>query len=210
MEIEVPGGSVGCLTDGPHDARATLVLAHGAGAGMEHPFMQAVAEGLGSRGIKVVRFNFLYAQRGKRAPDRASVLESTFGAVVDAMEGGPHFLGGKSMGGRIASHLVAAGDPCPGLVFLGYPLHPPGKPERMRDEHLYGIDAPMLFVEGTRDSFCPLGTLETVRAKLPRSELLVVEDGDHSFRVRRSSGRSDQEALEGLISGVAGWILDRR
>jgi hypothetical protein len=111
------------------------------------------------------------------------------------------------MGGRIASHIAAAGSPCDGLVFLGYPLHPPGRPERIRDAHLYHLQVPMLFVEGTRDPFCPLETLDRVRAKLRVPvEVAVIDDGDHSFKVRKASGRSSEEALGEVIERVAGWI----
>jgi predicted alpha/beta-hydrolase family hydrolase len=109
------------------------------------------------------------------------------------------------MGGRIASYVGTTTD-VSGLVFLGYPLHPPGRPDRMRDAHLAEVRAPMLFVEGTRDPFCPLDTLETVRARLPRSSLVVIEDGDHSFKVRKSSGRSTRDAWDEAVDAVASWV----
>lgn len=211
--VTTPSGAVSADLDGVLSERL-LVLAHGAGAGKDHPFMRSFAQGLAERGIAVLRFNFLYTEVGKKSPDRQPVLEETFRSVVDwarqELEPGGLFLGGKSMGGRIASHLAADGEPCDGLVFLGYPLHPPGRPDRMRDEHLYGIKAPLLFVEGTRDAFCPLDLLQKVRAKLRvESELYVVEDGDHSFKVRRSSGRTSEDALQEAIAAVAGWITER-
>jgi predicted alpha/beta-hydrolase family hydrolase len=111
------------------------------------------------------------------------------------------------MGGRIASHLPERGVACDGLVFLGYPLHPPGRPDRIRDRHLYALSTPCLFVEGTRDPFCPVPLLEEVRAKMSApTSLVVVEDGDHSFKVRKSSGRSNQEALDKALEGVSAWI----
>lgn len=111
------------------------------------------------------------------------------------------------MGGRIASHVSANGIDVDGLVFFGYPLHPPGRPERLRDEHLYKVDAPMLFVEGTRDPFCPLATLESVRGKIgARTDLVVIDDGDHSFKVRKSSGRTTQDAWTELVDKSAEWI----
>lgn len=178
---------------------------------MFHPFMQTVAERVAAAHLAVVRFNFAYSEAGKKAPDRQSLLEDTYRDVVEHVrrELQPHrlFLGGKSMGGRIASHLVASGTECDGLVFLGYPLHPPGRPDRIRDAHLYDIAVPLLFVEGTRDPFCPLETLEDVRAKLTApSELAVIDDGDHSFKVRTSSGRSTDEALDEVVAAVAGWL----
>ena len=114
------------------------------------------------------------------------------------------------MGGRIASHVSASGEPLDGLVFLGYPLHPPGRPERIRDAHLPDVKAPMLFVEGTRDPFCPLETLDAVLERLDTpTEVAVIEDGDHSFKVRKSSGRTSKEALTEVVEAVAGWIATR-
>lgn len=213
-KLQTDAGEVSIRLDG--DASTTLlVLAHGAGAGMDHPFMTTFGRGLAAAGVGVLRFNFLYTDQGRKAPDRQAVLERTFADVIthaqDLYAPGALFLGGKSMGGRIASHVVATGQECDGLVFLGYPLHPPGRPDRMRDAHLYDIRAPMLFVEGTRDPFCPLETLEKVRERLAADhEVLVIDDGDHSFRVRRSSGRSNAEALEELIDGTARWLSRQR
>ncbi len=217
MRIEVPGGEVSALLDGsPEAATACLILAPGAGAGKEHPFMAAVAEGLAARGILTFRFDFLYAEAGRKAPDRQPVLEATYRAVaahVRAEHSGlPLFLGGKSMGGRIASHIASGeeGVATDGLVFLGYPLHPPGRPERLRDAHLSAVSAPMLFVEGTRDPFCPLGTLEASLAKVHAPTAVhVIEDGDHSFKVRKSSGRSSAAALDEVIEVVSAWVLAR-
>jgi predicted alpha/beta-hydrolase family hydrolase len=213
--IEVPGGPVSATSDGPTDSSHLVVLAHGAGAPKDHPFMLATAAGLGARGIRVLRFNFLYVEAGRKAPDRAAVLEETFRTVVDRarQEGAQRLvIGGKSMGGRIASQIAAGptGVVVDGLVFLGYPLHPPGRPDRIRDAHLTDVKAPMLFVEGTRDPFCPLPTLEGVLQKVRSPyDLVVIEDGDHSFKVRKSSGRSSTEALEELIESVASWVLAR-
>jgi len=209
-QLDTSAGAVSLALDGT-GADHVLVLAHGAGAGMSHPFMQAATERLATRDVTVVRFNFAYIETGKKAPDRQPVLEETFRAVADHVRGELQprslFLGGKSMGGRIASHLVAGGFECDGLVFLGYPLHPPGRPDRLRDAHLYEIDVPMLFVEGSRDPFCPLDTLEEVRAKLhAANEVVVIEDGDHSFKVRKSSGRTSEQALDSVVEAVAAWI----
>lgn len=192
-------------------AQATVVLAPGAGAGMHHEFLEHFAHGLAARGLRVVRFDFAYVQQGRRSPDRQPVLEQTYSAVADYVRSslGPRrlVLGGKSMGGRIASHVVAAGTPADGLVFLGYPLHPPGRPDRVRDAHLYQIDVPMLFVEGTRDPFCPLPTLDRVRSKITAStDLFVVDDGDHSFKVRKSSGRTSRAAWDEAVVAIADWV----
>jgi predicted alpha/beta-hydrolase family hydrolase len=212
-KVPVPGGEVSVARDGSASDGPVLILAPGAGAPMTSDFMTYFASRIGGAGVRVFRFNFLYLEAGKKAPDRAPVLEATYAAVIAAIRdetGALPFAGGKSMGGRIASH-TAAGIEGPasevaGLVFLGYPLHPPGRPERIRDAHLYGIGAPMLFVEGTRDPFCPLDTLAGVRQKIPNSDLFVVEDGDHSFKVRKSSGRSTEEAWAEAADEVARWI----
>ena len=209
--LQTTHGSISIAVDGPDDAPATIILAPGAGADMQHEFMAVVAGEFVSRGLRVVRFNFLYAEQGRKSPDRAPVLEDTYRSVVKharGLSGGrPLFLGGKSMGGRIASQIVAQDVDCEGLVYLGYPLHPPGRPDRMRDEHLYRIERPMLFVEGTRDPFCPIETLERVRTRIPDSTLVLIHDGDHSFKVRKSSGRTTPEAWGEVASAASGWML---
>lgn len=211
VTLETPHGSVSALLQGPGDADTLIVLAPGAGAGITHPFMESVAQGLSDKGLRVGRFNFVYLEQGKKSPDRQPILEETYRSAVEALaperEARKLVLGGKSMGGRIASHVVEDGLKADGLVFLGYPLHPPGRPERIRDKHLHDIKIPMLFVEGTRDPFCPLDTLEKVRAELSApTELFVVDDGDHSFKVRKSSGRSTEEALNEVVAKVAEWV----
>jgi len=173
--------------------------------------MAFMADSLVDRGLQVARFNFAYIEQGRRAPDKPDVLEGTFRAVIDALDkqrsGKNLVLGGKSMGGRIASQVVASGTQADGLVFHGYPLHPPGKPERIRDAHLHDIKVPMLFVEGTRDPFCPLATLEKVLAKLPApTDVAVIHDGDHSFKVRKSSGRSTKDAWTEAADMTARFI----
>lgn len=173
--------------------------------------MEKVAAGLGSSGLLVARFNFIYLEQGKRSPDRQPVLEETYRSAVEQLTsilGSRRLvLGGKSMGGRIASHVVAGGFVADALVFLGYPLHPPGRPDRIRDKHLHDVGVPMLFVEGTRDPFCPLETLDNVRGRLSQeTDLVVIEDGDHSFKVRKSSGRSTDEALAEVVDAVSTWI----
>lgn len=207
--LDTSAGTIPLKLDGSGSETA-VILAHGAGAGMDHSFMVTVADML-SEEVEVVRFNFGYIEAGRKAPDRQPVLEETYRRVAEHVrsELGSRrlILGGKSMGGRIASHIAATGTACEGLVFLGYPLHPPGRPERLRDAHLYDVTVPMLFVEGTRDPFCPLEALERVRANLKApTGLVVIEDGDHSFRVRKSSGRTDEEALSELVDAVKGWI----
>ena len=208
--IETSAGPVSTTYD-DGGSSTLLILAHGAGAGKDHPFMARVAAGLSARGISVVRFDFLYVSSGRRAPDRQPVLESTYAEVLrhvrEDFSPSRLFLGGKSMGGRIATHLAATGTRSDGLVMLGYPLHPPGRPDRIRDQHLYLIEDPVLFVEGTRDPFCPLELLEGVRSKMRApTELIVVEDGDHSFKVRKSSGRTTDQALDDAVERIAAWI----
>jgi hypothetical protein len=177
---------------------------------MHADFLSFVADGLASEGIRICRFNFVYSEAGRKGPDRQPVLQETYRAVAEHARkgwGGRTFVGGKSMGGRIASHVVADGYDVDGLVFFGYPLHPPGRPERIRDEHLYQVKPPMLFVEGTRDPFCPLATLEKVRKRLPgHSDVAVIDDGDHSFKVRKNSGRTTTDAWTEVVERAAGWI----
>ena len=202
-------GAVSLLRDGSPDADRTIVLAPGAGADMHHAFMAFAAEGLAARGFHIVRFNFLYQESGKKAPDRQPILEATYRGVLDALgvDVTSTVLGGKSMGARIASHLAADGMGAAGLLFLGYPLHPPGRPDRIRDAHLRDVDVPMLFIEGTRDPFCPLDTLESVRSGLrAKSHIAVIDDGDHSFKVRRVSGRSTEQAWQEVVDAAADWV----
>jgi hypothetical protein len=173
----------------PKDPIAWLVVAHGAGAGMDHPFLAGFCRAMAEHGVATVRFNFFYADSGRRTPDpepglRAAWMEASEGVRAIA-DGVPVLAGGKSLGGRIASMCVADGMAAAGLVFLGYPLHPPGKPERLRVEHLERITVPMLFLQGTRDPFAQPGQLAKVIMGLgERAEHVPVEGGDHSFNVR--------------------------
>jgi predicted alpha/beta-hydrolase family hydrolase len=192
----------------------TLILGHGAGAGQTSDFIVDFAGGLAARGIDVITFNFLYREQGRRIPDPNDRLEACWRAVIEAvrtrMRSGRDALaiGGKSMGGRIASQVAAGGiGGLAGLVFLGYPLHPPGSPDRLRGAHLPDINAPMLFVQGSRDTFGTPQELRPIVAKLePSAELYVVEGGDHSFKVRKGAGVSQQD-VHGAIQGhVAGWL----
>lgn len=173
----------------PKDPIAWLVVAHGAGAGMDHPFLAGFCRAMAGHGVATVRFNFFYASSGRRTPDpepglRAAWMEASEGVRAMA-DGVPVLAGGKSLGGRIASMCVADGMAAAGLVFLGYPLHPPGKPERLRVEHLERITVPMLFLQGTRDPFAQPEQLAKVIMELgERAEYVPVEGGDHSFNVR--------------------------
>jgi hypothetical protein len=198
------------LLDGPVGARTTLVLAHGAGAPMDSPWMNAVAAGLAGRGVRVARFEFPYMQRrreeGRRgAPDREPVLRAAWRAAVDELGGGERLvIGGKSLGGRIAS-LVADELRARGLVCLGYPFHPPGRPERTRTAHLAGLATPALVVQGTRD---PFGSREDVAgyALSPKIRVVWIEDGDHDLRSRARSGRSAEQNLGEALEAVAAFL----
>jgi predicted alpha/beta-hydrolase family hydrolase len=195
-------------------AAPALLLAHGAGNDMTSPILLAVAESLAFSGIHVLRFNYPYTEAGRRAPDRANVLLDATRAAADLLRDlagadAPLFLGGKSMGGRIASHLAAEGYPCAGLVFLGYPLHPAGKTERAaeRAAHLPRIKAPMLFIQGSRDALCDLALLRPALAPLgARATLHVIEEGDHSFKVPRRTGRTTEEVWDEVAATARSFI----
>lgn len=196
------------LFDGP-EGGPILVLAHGAGAPMDSPFMNTMAERLGAKGIRVVRFEFPYMQarrEGKRKPpDREPALRETWLSVIERLGGADRVVvGGKSMGGRIAS-LMADEAGARGLVCLGYPFHPPGKPERTRTAHLEHLCTPTLIVQGTRD---PLGSREDVAGYrlAPGIRIVWLEDGDHSFKPRVSSGRTERGNLEEAVAAVAGFV----
>jgi predicted alpha/beta-hydrolase family hydrolase len=188
--------------------RARLLLAHGAGADQRHPFMVGVAEGLAARGVEVVTFNFLYTEEQRKAPDRPAALIACWRAVLErfADKNITTFMGGKSMGGRIASMVAAEGvEGIAGLVFLGYPLHPPKRPAQRRDAHLPRIEVPMLFVQGERDPFGAREELTELVAKLPRAELYVVAGGDHSLQIPKRAGRQpDVDAA--VQQKIAGWM----
>jgi len=188
-------------------ASSGLVLGHGASSNMNARILVDIADALASRGIAVVRFNFPYAEVGRRVPDPQPRLEACFRAVATSVsEEIPRlFLGGKSMGGRIASHIAADGFPTRGLVFFGYPLHPPGKPDRLRDAHLKRISAPMLFLQGTRDTFATPELLRRTVASLRTAKLVEIEGGDHSFKV---PGRASADVLTELIDAAAQFIAE--
>jgi len=206
-------GPVPALLVQPAGARWLYVLAHGAGAGMRHPFLDAVARALADRGVATLRYQFPYMERRDRRPDPPGVLEATVRAAVHAASTAAPGLalvaGGKSLGGRMTSH-AAAKQPLPGvrgLAFLGFPLHPPKRPASERGRHLDQVTVPMLFLQGTRDDLADLSLLEPVCQRLgPRATLHVVEGADHSFRVLKRSGRSDAQVLDELAEAVSGWL----
>jgi predicted alpha/beta-hydrolase family hydrolase len=196
-------------------ASAALLLAHGASGGQHSHFMVMAAKELSARGIAIGTFDFPYVAEGRKVPDKGPVLEAAWRAAIaagradSAFASLPLFIGGKSMGGRIASQVAAQQvEAIRGLIYLGYPLHPPGKPEQRRDRHLPDIGEPMLFVQGTRDQF---GTAADIRALLPqlnpRAELHEVADGDHSFKVRVSiAGKKQTAVFEEIFDAVAAFI----
>jgi predicted alpha/beta-hydrolase family hydrolase len=199
-------------------SKATLILAHGAGAGQLHPFMVGYANALAALGVDVVTFNFPYMDAKRRVPDAAAVLENCYRTVIGAVRrdvasaGRALFIGGKSMGGRIASQVAAGGiSDLAGLVFLGYPLHPPGRPDRLRAAHLSDVKAPMLFVQGSRDAFGTPNELRPIAAPLhPPAEIYVVENGDHSFKVPRRSGVPQGDVHRAIQDHVAAWLRGRK
>jgi predicted alpha/beta-hydrolase family hydrolase len=206
-------GPVTGLLNRPVDAFALYVLAHGAGADMRHGFLEAMAVEFAAVGVATLRFNFPYTEQGRRAPDPAPVLEAYARSVcADARRLAPDlplFAGGKSMGGRMCAYACAreaiAG--VLGLVFLGFPLHPAKKPSRARAEPLRAVSVPMLFLQGTRDDLAELQLVREVCAELgPRATLHEVDGGDHSFAVRKSSGRTDEEVRRALAKTTADWM----
>jgi predicted alpha/beta-hydrolase family hydrolase len=201
------------LLQRPGDARACYVFAHGAGAGMAHRFMAAVADGLEERGIATLRYQFPYMERGSKRPDTPKVAHAAVRAAVAyasrALPDLPLFAGGKSFGGRMTSQAQAA-SPLPGvrgLVFLGFPLHPAGKPSDERAKHLFDVRAPMLFLQGTRDELADLQLLKLLMKQLGAlATLELFDDADHSFHVPARTGRKDAEVLAQVLDTLARWI----
>jgi uncharacterized protein len=202
---------VSALVDRPTDAWLLYVLAHGAGAGMRHRFLEAIARALFVRGVATLRYQFPYMEAGAKRPDSPAVAEGTVRAAVEAateLAGGlPVVAGGKSFGGRMTSGAAArslAG--VRGLVFLGFPLHGPGKPATERADHLDSVEAPMLFLQGTRDQFAQLDLIESVCRRLgSRATLHLVEDGDHSFNVPKRTGRASSAIIDELADTIVAW-----
>ena len=205
-------GEVSGLLLRPKDARLLYVLAHGAGAGMRHPFLESISQRLAEQGIATLRYQFPYMERRSRRPDPPAVAAATVrAAVAEAARIAPDLplvAGGKSFGGRMTS-TAQAEEPLPGvrgLVFLGFPLHPPGRPDDKRAEHLAHVQVPMLFLQGTRDDFAALKLLQPlVKGLGERATLHLVEGGDHSFRVLTKSGRSEGEVMGEVVSTIVEW-----
>jgi uncharacterized protein len=207
--------------------KTTLILGHGAGANQLSGFMRLFADGLAARGCDVVTFNFVYMEQGRHVPDKNDKLEDCYRRVIDSvtkhkkLKGNRVAIGGKSMGGRIASQVAAKTDgaalekglavvPIAAVLLLGYPLHPPGRPDKLRDAHLKDIQAPMLFIQGSRDTF---GTSDELRATIKQHRLAatlhVIEGGDHSFKVPKRLGIPQPEVYENVMDEIARWLVLR-
>ncbi|WP_426995705.1 alpha/beta family hydrolase [Pseudarthrobacter sp. N5] len=210
IAVTIGDASVSGVYARPDRPFASLVLAHGAGAGMDHPFLRGLSQALNDDGVATLRFNFPYREAGRKFPDRPpAAIAAWRAAMTEAAArsaGEPLWAGGKSFGGRMASMAVADDMPAAGLVYLGYPLHPPGRPDKIRDEHLYGLKVPMLFLQGTRDPFATRELLEAVVARIgPIATLEWSEGGDHSFGVAGVK-RGAEEVGASLAGPVAAFM----
>jgi predicted alpha/beta-hydrolase family hydrolase len=190
-----------------------VILAHGAGNNMHSPFLSAVHEGIAAHGYVTVKFNFPYTESGRRAPDSTPVLEACYRRLIEAVRSDQTMpawrivIGGKSLGGRIATHLAAQGEPIAGAVLLGYPLHPPGQFDKLRVAHLQHIRVPLLFFAGTRDRLCTLDLLKRTLHEMPAAaELHVIEGADHSFNVPKSMRRAAQSVWDEIVGVTARWL----
>jgi predicted alpha/beta-hydrolase family hydrolase len=213
VTVAVGEGSVSALLIQPPKATALYVLAHGAGAGMAHPFLTQISTLLAERGIATLRYQFPYMERGSKRPDSPKIAEATVAAAVAEAArlapGLPLFAGGKSFGGRMTSGAAAHGlvPAVRGLIFLGFPLHPPGAPADTRGDHLADVGVPMLFLQGTRDEFADLALLRPLVARLgERATLHLAEGGDHSFKVPASLGRKPAEVMAELADTASAFI----
>ena len=215
VELE-DGQQVSGLLQCPAEARACLVFAHGAGAGMEHAFMSAVAEGLAERQVGTLRYQFPFMEKGSKRTDPPAVAQATVRAAVakavSLLPGVPIFAGGKSFGARMSSQAQAA-LPMPhvrGLVFIGFPLHPAGKPASGRALHLFELRIPMLFLQGTRDALADMGLLLPIVGQLgAHVTMRLFDHADHAFHVPARSGNTDAQVLAGLLDAIAGWTAER-
>jgi predicted alpha/beta-hydrolase family hydrolase len=212
LTITVADRPVSAILASPDAPRAGCVLAHGAGAGMRHPFLETVASRLLGRGLATLRYQFPYMEERRSRPDAPPVAMATVGAAIrraaELLPGVPLYAGGKSFGGRMTSQL-AASEPLDvrGLIFLGFPLHAPKKPSVSRAAHLAKVSLPMLFLQGTRDDLADLTLMREVTAPLgTRATLHVVEGADHSFRVLKRSGRTDAQVMDELVDTMDAWM----
>ena len=218
IKIRVPEYeiSVGGILEIPMKTNALLVLAHGAGAGMEHAFMEGISRALAERGIATLRFNFIYMDEGKRRPDSPPKTKAVLRVALDrahkeaAKLGVPVLSGGKSFGGRMFSLLAAEEglQDSLGIIFFGFPLHAAGKPDVKRAGHLNDIQIPTLFLQGTRDTLATPGLIKKVTKGVPKATLSVVEGADHGFHMLKKSGISDDEVIDDLADRVSDWVAD--
>lgn len=216
LDVSDDLGQVSAILQRPPDAWMLYVLAHGAGAGMRHRFLESIAGALAERKVATLRYQFPYMEAGRKGPDVPSVLETTVRAAVmragDLAPDLPVIAGGKSLGGRMTSSAAATA-PLPGvrgLAFLGFPLHPPGQPGTRRADHLRGLGLPLLFLQGTRDNFARSDLItEVCKGLAPDATLHVVEGADHSFGVPKRSGRTPAEVLAELADTMAQWARSR-
>ena len=208
MDITYDGGSVTGITDG-EPGPVGVLLAHGAGIGQDHPWMATVRGGLAEAGLFVMSFNYRYTEAGRKAPDRMPMLLTVHRAAADAMaeECDRVVFAGKSMGGRVGSYLVGEGGwPAAGLVYFGYPLVPMGKSEPRPVDHLQAIEVPQLFFAGTRDRLSPPPLIAEIAGSVQDAALEVVDDGDHSFKVPKRTGKSNEEVLGEIVAETDRWI----
>jgi predicted alpha/beta-hydrolase family hydrolase len=213
LRLMLPGGSTSALVDAPLDPQGAIVLAHGAGAGMQHAFMAAIAGGMAARGVACLRLQFPFMEHGSKRPDPPAVAQAAVRAAVHEASlrwpGLPLFAGGKSFGARMTSQAQAAAalPRVRGLVFFGFPLHPAGKPASERADHLAQVALPMLFLQGTRDALADLELVRATTAKLgERATLHAVDGADHAFEVLKRSGRTNEEVLVELVATAAEWM----
>lgn len=210
--VESPDGtSLPVRIEGPANAAVTFVLAPGAGTSMSHPSLAGLQHSLAARGLRVVTFDFPYRARGRGAPDRLPVLIAAYRAIIDAVRPPSParlYIGGRSMGGRVSSHVAAASVRVDGLIFLSFPLHPPGKPGIDRAAHLSSIKAPMRFIQGTRDTFARWDLFEKVLASLPTATLLKLDEADHSLHVPKRTGRTNAQIQQAVVDDITAWTSD--
>ncbi|MEQ6168836.1 alpha/beta family hydrolase [Ekhidna sp. MALMAid0563] len=205
-------GKISVEIDRASRPQAVLIIAHGAGAGMHHPFMSTLARGIADEDIHAVRFNFPYMEQGRRSPGSPKANIETWRLIVEHIatiyEGLDIFISGKSYGGRMASHLMAetANDKVKGIIYYGFPLHAPGRDSKDRADHLSEVKVPQLFLQGSKDKLANIDMMDQVIGELSKVELEVIQDGDHSFNVPKKSGKTKEEVMDFLIKKSAKWI----
>ena len=207
LSIAVGDGAVTAIASEPEKAgRATFLYTPGAGSNVHDPFGKYLCRELATRGLRAIRFQFPYQEAGRRSPDRPAVLEETWRAAIDQLAGEVTVASGRSMGGRIASQVVAEGTAVNGLALFAYPLHPPGKPERRRDEHLAAITVPTLFCSGTRDAFASPDELMEATALIAGSTVHHLKSADHGFNAPKSSGRDREDVYSEAAASLVEWL----